>query len=190
MRVTSVVFYVALASAPPVASRAAAQTLSKAAAARTEVIAASFSKSKHVVKERRGKRVEKYKDIRSTPAVRANPAEYSGRYEVEDMGFMVQLSADANGNVTGSGYEPVGGDDNGVRKTFRLVDGKIDGALLTATQVYADGTRQRFAGVFMNRTATDSPTDNGVTAFGLGVTGRKVTMNGLTMDKFFYTKRD
>jgi hypothetical protein len=134
-------------------------------------------------------RVEKYKDIRSTPAVRAKAAEYSGRYEVEDMGFVVDLRVDAKGIVTGSGYEPMGGDEN-VRKTFRLVDGKIDGALLTATQIYGDGTRQRFEGVFMNRTSTDSPTANGVTVFGLGVTGRTVTMNGLTMDKFFYSKRD
>jgi hypothetical protein len=190
VKVTRVVFCVALAGSPAAASRAAAQQSSASSAAqRTQVIAASFSKSKHVVKERRGVRVEKYRDVRSTPAVRVNPAEYSGRYEVQDMGFVVDLRVDANGIVTGSGYEPMGGDQS-VRKTFRLVDGKIDGALLTATQIYGDGSRQRFEGVFMNRTSTDSPGDKGVTVFGLGVTGRTVTMNGLTMDKFFYAKRD
>jgi hypothetical protein len=190
VKVTRVVFCVALACTPAAASRAVAQqTSAPPAAERTQVIAASFSKSKHVVKERRGVRVEKYRDIRSTPAVLGNPAEYSGRYEVEDMGFVLDLRVDANGIVTGSGYEPVGGDES-VRKTFRLVDGKIDGALLTARQIYGDGTQQRFEGVFMNRTSTNSSTDKGLTQFGLGVTGRTVTINGLTMDKFFYSKRD
>jgi hypothetical protein len=190
MKVVRIVFCVALASTPPAAGRAAAQQASSASAEqRTQVIAASFSKSKHVVKERRGIRVEKYRDIRSTPAVRANPAEYSGRYEVEDMGLVMDLRVDAKGRVTGSGYDPMG-DDAAIRKTFQLVDGRIDGALLSATQVYGDGSRQRLEGVFMNRTSTDSPTDKGVTVFGLGVTGKTVTMNGLTMNKFFYTRRD
>jgi len=171
----------------PASARAQANTAS--AAERTQVILASFSKSKHVVKERRGIRVEKYKDVRSTPAARANPADYSGRYAVDDFGFVVNLRVDANGNLTGDGYEPMGG-DTGVRKTFRLADGRIEGALLTATQIYPDGTRQRFEGVFMNRTSTDSPTDKGTTEFGLGVIGRTITIDGLTMNKFFYRKRD
>ncbi|MDB4871919.1 MAG: hypothetical protein JWL97_2923, partial [Gemmatimonadales bacterium] len=35
---------------------------------RTQTIVASFNKSKHVVKEKRGVRKEKYLDVRSVPA--------------------------------------------------------------------------------------------------------------------------
>ena len=169
------------------AHAAAQQSPTPAAAQRTQAIMASFSKSKHVVKEKRGLRVEKYKDVSSTPAIRINPQEYAGRYQVEDMGFALDLQVDSRGNVSGTGYERVGG-DNGVRRTYRLVNGKIDGALLTATQVYADGTREKFEGAFMNRTSKDSPDDKGTTQFGLGVMGRTVQIDGLTIEKFFYRK--
>lgn len=170
---------------PPVTAPAQ-QTLGPTSVqTRTRAIAASFNKSKHVVKEKRGIRVEKYKEVRSEPVVRANPQDYSGAYEVPDMGFAIQLRVDRNGNVEGTGYEPAG-PDLSVRRTFTLRNGKIDGALLTATQVYASGMETRFEGVFMNRTAFDSPTDRGATVFGLGVVGKKVAVAGLTFDKLFY----
>jgi hypothetical protein len=170
----------------PFASPLAQQTLASASAqTRTRAIAASFNKSKHVVKEKRGVRLEKYKEVRSQPVVRANQQDYSGTYEVADMGFAVQLRVDRNGNVEGAGYEPAG-PDMAVRRSFTLRNGKIDGALLTATQVYANGTQNRFEGVFMNRTSFDSPTDKGFTTFGLGVIGKDVTVAGLNINKFFY----
>ena len=166
------------ASAQQVVPSASAQT-------RTRAIAASFNKSKRVVKEKRGVRVEKYKEVRSEPVVKANPQDYSGTYEVPDMGFALQLQVDKSGNVTGTGYEPAG-PDLSVRRRFTLTNGKIEGALLTATEVYADGSRDRLEGVFMNRTAFDSPNDRGVTALGLGVIGKHVAVRGLTFDKLFY----
>ncbi len=42
------------------------------------------------------------------------------------------------GKVEGDGYEPLNADPT-VRRTFTLKDGKIEGALLTATKVYAGG---------------------------------------------------
>jgi len=102
--------------AQPALSSASAQT-------RTQAIAASFTKSKHVVKEKRGVRIEKY---------------------------------------------------------------KRDGALLTATQVYANGTQNRFEGAFMNRTSFDSPADKGFTTFGLGVIGKEIVLGGNTINRFFY----
>jgi hypothetical protein len=167
-----------IASAQQVVPSASVQT-------RTRAIAASFSKHKHVVKEKRGIRVEKYKDIRSEPAVRADPQDYSGTYEVPDMGFAIQLQVDQSGNVTGTGYEPTG-PDLSVRRRFTLKNGKVEGALLSATLVYADGKQDRFEGVFMNRIAFDSPTDKGVAAFGLGVIGKNIALGGLTVDKLFY----
>jgi hypothetical protein len=170
-----------------VATRAATaqQTLATAAQTRTSAIVASFNKSKHVVKERRGVRREKYNDVRSQPVVKANPQDYSGTYEVPDLGFGVQLRVDRGGNVQGNGYEPVNVDGS-VRRRFTLKDGRIQGALLIATQVYEDATQDRFEGVFMNRTSYDSPTDSGTTEFGLGVIGKDVGVGGLTVNRFFY----
>jgi hypothetical protein len=170
----------------PLATGSAQQSLASASAqTRTRAIAASFSKSKHVVKEKRGVRLEKYKRVESEPVIKANPQDYSGTYQVPDMGFAMQLRVDRNGNVEGTGYEAVG-QDLSVRRSFTLRNGKIDGALLTATQVYANGTENRFEGAFMNRTAFESPTDKGVTVFGLGVVGRYIEVAGLTTNRFFY----
>src|ERR1700716_3308771 len=74
---------------------------------RTQTIVASFNKSKHVVKEKRGVRKEKYLDVRSVPVVKPNPADYSGAYETSDLRFSLQLRVDATGKVEGRGYEPL-----------------------------------------------------------------------------------
>ena len=181
------IFTVCLAAVlVPLATLPAQQApVSQSAKTRTQAIAASFSKEKHVVKEKRGVRVEKYKRVQSEPVVKANPQDYSGRYEVSDMGLAVQLRVDRNGSVEATGYEPMG-PDLSVRRSFTLRNGKIDGALLTATQVFANGTQDRFEGVFMNRTSFESPTDKGVTVFGLGVLGKEIAVAGLTINKFFY----
>ncbi len=164
---------------------ASAQT---AASARTQAIVASFNKSKHAVKERHGVRVEKFKEIRSVPAVRANPADYSGSYEA-DWGFRLNLRVDAQGNVSGSGADPLGVDGQTLR-TFTLADGKIDGALLNATKVFANGARERFEGVFIDETVRDNPNDAGRTAFGLGALITPRQMSGLTVEKVFYQPRE
>lgn len=171
------------------ATASAQQTPTAAVQTRTSAIVASFNKAKHVVKERHGVRREKYKDVRSEPVVKANPQDYSGAYEVPDMGFGLQLRVDRNGNAQGEGYEPVGVDGT-VRRKFTLRNGRIEGALLTATQVYDGGTQDRFEGVFINRTSFDSPTDRGTTEFGLGVVGRQIAVGGMTINRFFYTRRD
>src|SRR5882672_6906688 len=80
------------------------------AQARTRAIVASFNKSKHVVKEKHGVRVEKYKEIRSEPAIKQNVRDYSGAYEDQGLGLSLDLAVDGKGNVTGTGYEPVNAD--------------------------------------------------------------------------------
>jgi hypothetical protein len=170
----------------PFGSAPAQQALASASPqTRTQAIAASFSKSKHVIKEKRGVRMEKYKRVESEPVVEPNPQDYSGTYEVPDMGFAIQLRVARDGSVEGIGYEPVS-PDLSVRRSFTLRNGKIDGALLTATQVYANGTQNGFEGAFMNRTAFDSPADKGFTVFGLGVIGKEITVGGNTINRFFY----
>ena len=70
---------------------------------------------------------------------------------------------------------------------LRLENAKIEGALLTATKVYQDGRTEKFEGVFLNRTDRNSPTDKGVTMFGLGVLlNTPVQIDGNTYEKLFY----
>src|SRR5215210_316211 len=68
--------------------------------ARTQAIVTSFNKSKHVVKEKRGVRLEKYKEVRSTAAIKSNIRDYAGSYEAEGMGLSLDLKVDRSGNVT------------------------------------------------------------------------------------------
>jgi hypothetical protein len=165
---------------------ASAQTPSTAdSQSRAHAIAASFSKFKSVSKERHGIKKEKYRKVESEPAVRANPVDYSGIYEVPDMGLALNLSVDAKGEVSGTGYEPV---TESVRKNFTIRDGSVQGALLTATKVYADGGTERLEGAFMNRVSWDSPTDRGTSVFGFGTLGKSVEISGMTINKFFYER--
>ena len=151
--------------------------------ARTRAIVASFAKNKHVIKERHGIRREKYKDVRSEPVVRSNLQSFSGDYEAPDMGFALHLRVSADGRVEGSGEDEI---SDGVVRRFELSNGRIQGALLTATKVYAGGGSERLEGVFINKTSKDSPSDKGYTEFGLGVISNPVTLRGNTFEKIFY----
>jgi hypothetical protein len=157
---------------------------STGAQARSQVIAASFNKFKNVHKEKHGVTKAKYLKIESRPAIKANPEDYSGTYEVPDLGFAMRLRVDHSGKVEGTGYEPIA--DPAVRRMFTLRDGKIEGALITATKVYANGKSERLEGVFIDRTTFESPTDKGTASFGLGVIGKPVEVSGMTLDKLFY----
>ena len=154
-----------------------AQQLSSQTKARE--VAAAFTKNKHVVKEKFGVRVEKYKDVRSEPAVKTNIRDYSGVYEVRDLGYVISVQVGTDDLIHASGSEK--------SRAFRLENARIEGALLTASKVYADGAKEKFEGVFLNRTDRDSPTDPGVSMFGLGVVlTTPFEVNGLTYDKLFY----
>ena len=152
---------------------------------RTRAIVASFNKSKHMVKEKRGVRKEKYLDVRSEAAVKQNPAGYSGEYEDSGLGFSLRLRVDRDGKVEGNGYEPLNGDTR-LSRGFRLRDGQISGALITAKKVYANGSSEPLEGVFITKTVFESPTDKGVTTFGLGVIGKGLQVGGLNVDRIFY----
>ena len=170
---TFVVIVLSVACAAGVVS----QQLSSQTKARE--IAAAFTKNKHAVKEKFGVRMEKYKDVRSEPAVKSNLSEYSGVYEVQDLGYVISVQVGSDGRVQASGSEK--------SRAFTLENARIDRALLTATKVYSDGAREKFEGSFLNRTDRNSPTDPGVTIFGLGVVlTTPFEVNGLTYDKLFY----
>jgi hypothetical protein len=153
---------------------------------RAREILASFNKKKHAVKEKYGIRKERYKDVRCEPVIKQDLKEYSGTYEVFDLGYSLNLRLASNGKIGASGYEPATSSSTPGRQ-FTVKDAKIESALLTGTKVYSDGTVERFEGVFINRTKFDSPTDSGVTAFGLGVVGKPIEVaDGLIQDKFFF----
>jgi hypothetical protein len=117
--------------------------------------------------------------------VKQNPADYSGAYEEAGLGFSLQLRVDRSGAVEGTGSEPLS-DEPAVARAFTLRNGRISGALITATKVYANGSSEPFEGVFIDKTVFERPTDKGVTAFGLGVVGKAFQVGGLNVDKLFY----
>jgi hypothetical protein len=170
-----------------VAGPVSAQTFASATdvQSRTRTIVASFSKFKNGSKTRRGITKAKYMKVESEAAVKANPADYSGVYEVPGIAFALNLTVDRNGVVTGTGYEPLA---ESVRRTFTLRGGRVQGALLTATKVYAGGESERLEGAFMNRTSFDSPTATGVTVFGFGTLGPQIEVSGMTINRFFYAR--
>jgi hypothetical protein len=152
---------------------------------RTQEIVASFNKEKYAVKEKNGVRREKYKRVLSEPVIKQNISDYSGIYEVSDLGYLINIQVGGNGNVKAFGSEPA---NDGTRQTrsFSLEGAKIVGAMLTGTKVYDDGASAKVEGVFINRTEFNSPTDTGVSAFGLGVVSNPVEFAGVTFDKLFY----
>jgi hypothetical protein len=152
---------------------------------RTQEIVAYFNKEKHLVKEKFGVRKEKYKKVVSEPVIKQNIKDYSGVYEVPGLGYLIDIQVANDGKVNATGAEPVNGDNRQARR-FRLEGARITGAMLTGTKVYEDGATGKFEGVFINRTDFDSPTDKGVSAFGLGVVSNPVGFAGVTLDRLFY----
>ena len=155
---------------------------------RTAEITASFNKQKYAVKEKNGVRKEKYKKVVSEPVIKQNIGDYSGTYEVSGLGYLINIQVAGDGNVKATGSEPADGGSRQAR-SFRIEGAKIVGAMLTGTKVYADGSTEKFEGVFINRTEFNSPTDSGVSRFGLGVVGNPVEFAGVTFDKLFYEFR-
>src|SRR5689334_14424269 len=152
---------------------------------RAQQIAAAFTRSKHVVAEKRGVRKEKYKDVRSEPVVKQDVTEYAGVYQVVDLGDVIRLRIGSDGRIEADGH-----DADRASRTFTLENAKIQGAVLTAMKVYRDGATEPFEGVFMTRTERESPTDPGITTFGLGVilaTPREFAGN--TYERLFYQLR-
>lgn len=151
---------------------------------RAQQVAAAFSKHKQVTREKRGVRMEKYKDVRSEPLVKLDVADYSGTYQF-DMGDVIELHVASDGGIQATGH------DANPNRPFTLQNARIDGAVLTATKVYRDGATERFEGVFLKRTEHNSPSDPGTTMVGLGVmlaTPREFAGN--TFDRLFYRLQD
>jgi disulfide oxidoreductase YuzD len=148
----------------------AGETLAQTSGApqKTQEIVAALAKTKYKHKVKKNFDFELYIDIKNEPVVK-NAAEYAGVYESEDAGYRIELRA-SGGKVEGSGYET--NFETSSRVNFTLSDARIEGALLTANRVYADGSTKRLEAVFVNRTVTTGTNPNKIssreTKFGLG----------------------
>ena len=180
------IFLAAALAAGLLAAPAAARQ--SGAAERARELAAQMSKSKRGVKEKHGIRVEKFKEVRSEPAVKGDPREYAGTYE-SDIGFSLRLVVSPDGRVEGGGTEVHYAGDRRTRR-FTLRDARVESALLTGTKVFADGSAERFEAVFINRTDRNRPDDPGTTAFGLGVVyDPPLAGDGYTITRLFYARK-
>jgi len=180
--------FLAAALAAGVLAAPAAARQSGAAAERARELAARMSKTKHAIKEKRGVRFEKFKEVRSEPAPRSDPREYAGDYEA-DAGFRLRLAVAPDGRVEGEGTDATFTGDRRPR-AFTLRDARVESALLTGTKVFDDGSAEKFEAVFINRTDRDSPTAAGTTSFGLGVLyDPPIPGDGYAISRLFYTRK-
>jgi len=138
-------------------------------------MAAALDKNKHKKKEKSKDGVnvsfEMYVDIKHEPVVK-QPAEYSNTYVDVDGGFILDLRVADDGTVEGSGEDTVNGEANAGKRSFTLDHGRVNGAVLTADKVFADGSVERLEAVFVNRTTLEGKSPEAITsrrtAFGVG----------------------
>jgi hypothetical protein len=135
---------------------------------KTQEIAASLDKTKYKHKVKKNFEFERYIDVKNEAVVKS-AAEYAGVYESPDATYRIELGA-SGGKIEGSGHET--DFQNSARVNFTLKDARIEGALLTATKVYASGNTEKLEAVFVNRTVTQGANPNKIesreTKFGLG----------------------
>src|SRR5262249_34593313 len=157
-------------------------------AERAHELAASFDKHKDKVREKNGVSKEKYKDVRSEPVVKQNLKDCSGVYEVQGLGDAITIQIENDGRIVARGHQTL--NDGSQSRSFKLDHASISGALLTADKVYDNGATEKFEGVFLMRTERSSPSDVGVTTFGLGVVLNSPHERfGNTWDKLFYQRK-
>jgi hypothetical protein len=114
---------------------------------------------------------DKKKEKRFEPVVKQQLEEYAGRYiGMQDYYLEVRRLAD--------GKLAIVSQEGGRRATLQNIH--LDGARLTATRVYPDGTTKDFAATFVNRVL------NGDIRFGIMVENLAVKFEGLTLDNIFY----
>jgi len=152
---------------------------------RTQELVAALDKTKQKSKEKRGIKIEVYVDIKNEAVIKADPSDYSGRYADELNMHKLDLTVTADGRATGTGSDY---SDEGRSGSFPLRDARIDGALLTATKVYYDGSTQKLEAVFAKRTVRSGENEKNATSagseFGLGY----LEAYGQSTSRVFLTK--
>ncbi len=137
---------------------------------KTQNLIAALGKTKHKKKEKKNVSFELYIDIKSEAVVKNNIRDYAGVYESSEAGYRIELRVLTDGKIEGSGYDS--DFDSSQKKNFTLKDARIEGALLTATKVFANGETKKLEAVFNNRTVTEGKNPNEInsreTKYGLG----------------------
>ena len=137
---------------------------------KTQELIAALSKSKYKKKEVKNFSFERYIDIKSEAVVKKNAGDYTGVYESPDANYRLELRVSTNGKAEGSGFDT--DFRNSEKQSFTLRDAKIEGALLTATKIYANGVTEKLEAVFNNRTTVEGKNPNEIerreTRYGLG----------------------
>ena len=150
---------------------------------RAQELAAALDKTKYKKKEKRNITVEVYVNIKNQPVVK-NPAEYSGLYRSDSSDYKLQLNVSSDGSATGSGYDSLNFGD-GQRVNFNLRDARVEGAVLSATKVFDNGTSEKFEAVFVNRSVAVGQNPNSIStndsSYGLGF----IQTNGTWTNRVF-----
>ena len=115
----------------------------------------------------------KHKEKRFEAVVRAEARDYAGRYVGFDESYVLEVGTEADGRLKITSHE-------GPRRA-ELRDIRLDGARLTATVVYEDGSTAKFEGLFADRVL------NGERRFGVLVSGLDIRLDGMTLNRIFYT---
>ena len=144
--------------------------LAQNAEQKTQDLIAALGKTKYKKKEKKNFSFELYIDIKSEAVVKTDVRDYAGVYQSADAGYQIELRVSADGKVQGNGYDSRF--ENSRKHNFTLKDARIDGALLTATKVFADGGTEKLEAVFNNRTVVEGKNPNEITSretkYGLG----------------------
>ena len=114
----------------------------------------------------------KHKEKRFEAVVRAEARDYAGRYVGIDDSYVLEVGTEADGRLKITSRE-------GSRRA-ELRDIRLDGARLTATKVYEDGSTAKFEGLFADRVL------NGERRFGVVVSGLDIKLDGMTINRTFY----
>ena len=153
---------------------------------KTQDLIVALGKTKYKKKEKANFSFEKYIDIKSEAVVKNNVRDYAGVYQSADANYEIELRVAADGKIEGSGYDTDFG--NSLKQNFTLKDARIEGALLVATKVFADGKTENLEAVFNNRTVTEGKNPNEITnretKYGLGFVDSRGTMTNRVFLEF------
>ena len=154
---------------------------------KTQDLIAALGKTKYKKKEKKNFSFELYIDIKSEAVVKNDIRDYAGVYQSPYTDYRIELRVSADGKVEGSGHDS--GLDDSQKQNFTLKDARIDGALLTATKVFADGRTEKLEAVFNNRTVVEGKNPNEIrsreTKYGLGFIDSFGTTDGSITNRVF-----
>ncbi|MDT5061017.1 MAG: hypothetical protein QOH63_1476 [Acidobacteriota bacterium] len=122
-----------------------------------------------------GQKTKKVKDKRFEAVIRQNLKDYEGTYIGIEPTYVIEIRVMADGKLSVSSLEN--------NRKVVLENIKIEGAHLTATKSYQDGSRANFDATFSNRIL------NGASVFGILVDGMRINVDGVSLTRVFYQRK-